>query len=90
MRHERGTWNGICSDTFIETTFMRYGHAPGGIIGITFDMINSSGDTCQAVLTHKEEQRSLIESDTKGKEGIRNKVKSYTDLLDPKQHQSSK
>ena len=35
MRHQRGLWNGIWSDMFIETTFMRYGHAPGGIIGIT-------------------------------------------------------
>ena len=35
MRHDRGIWNGIWSDMFIESTFMRYGHAPGGIIGIT-------------------------------------------------------
>ena len=34
-RHEKGIWNGIWSDMFIESTFMRYGHAPGGIIGIT-------------------------------------------------------
>ena len=35
MRHVRGIWNGIWSDMFIETTFMRYGHGKGGIIGIT-------------------------------------------------------
>ena len=35
MRHQCGLWNGIWSDMFIETTFMRYGHAPGGVIGIT-------------------------------------------------------
>ena len=35
MRHEKGIWNGIWSDMFIESTFMRYGHAVGGIIGIT-------------------------------------------------------
>ena len=35
MRHQRGLWNGLWSDMFIETTFMRYGHAPNGIIGIT-------------------------------------------------------
>ena len=35
MRHHAGLWNGIWSDMFIETTFMRYGHGPGGIIGIT-------------------------------------------------------
>ena len=26
MRHMNGLWNGICSDMFIESTFMRYGH----------------------------------------------------------------
>ena len=30
-----GLWNGIWSDIFIETTFMRYGHEAGGIVGIT-------------------------------------------------------
>jgi len=35
MRHQPGLWNGIWSDMFIESTFMRYGHSPGGIIGIT-------------------------------------------------------
>ena len=35
MHHVPGLWNGIWSGMFIETTFMRYGHGPGGIIGIT-------------------------------------------------------
>ena len=35
MRHKRGLWNAMGSDMFIETTFMRYGHGPGGFIGIT-------------------------------------------------------
>ena len=35
MRHVPGIWNGIWSDMFIETTVIRYGHGPGGIIGIT-------------------------------------------------------
>ena len=35
MRHQMGLFNGIWSDMFIETTFMRYGHGPSGIIGIT-------------------------------------------------------
>ena len=35
MHHVPGLWNGIWSDMYIETTFMRYGHGPGGIIGIT-------------------------------------------------------
>ena len=35
MRHKQGIWNGIWSDMYIETTFMRYGKGPKGIIGIT-------------------------------------------------------
>lgn len=35
MRHNPGVWNGIWSDMYIETTFMKYGHGKGGIIGIT-------------------------------------------------------
>ena len=35
MRHNRGVWNGIWSDMFIETTFMRYGKGPGGLVGVT-------------------------------------------------------
>jgi len=35
MRHKPGLWNGIWSDMFIESTFMRYGHGARGIIGIT-------------------------------------------------------
>jgi hypothetical protein len=35
MHHIQGLWNGIWSDLFIESTFMRYGHSKGGIVGIT-------------------------------------------------------
>ena len=35
MHHRPGIWNGIWSDMYIETTFMRYGKGPKGIIGIT-------------------------------------------------------
>ena len=35
VHHVQGVWNGIWSDMFIETTFMRYDHSHGGIIGIT-------------------------------------------------------
>ena len=35
MRHMKGLWNGIWSDMFIESTFMRYGHGRSGIVGIT-------------------------------------------------------
>ena len=35
MHHKSEFWKGIWSDKYIETTFMRYGHGPGGLIGIT-------------------------------------------------------
>ena len=35
MRYNAGYWNGICSNTYIETTFMNYKKVPGSIIGIT-------------------------------------------------------
>lgn len=35
MRNKAGLWNWIWLHMFIESTFMRYGHGPGGIIGIT-------------------------------------------------------
>ena len=37
MRHQAGMWNGMWSDIFIETTFMCYGHGPGGLVGITLN-----------------------------------------------------
>ena len=35
MRHQKGLFNGIWSDMHIETTFMRHGKGPRGLIGIT-------------------------------------------------------
>ena len=35
MRNNSGVWNGIWSDMFIETNFMRYGKSPGGLVGVT-------------------------------------------------------
>ena len=49
MRHNTGLWNGMWSDMFIETTFMRYGHGPGGIIGIT---LKPSALKCWALSLH--------------------------------------
>lgn len=37
MRHSAGIWNGLWSDMYIETTFMHYGHGPGGIVGLTLN-----------------------------------------------------
>ena len=35
MHHVPHLWNGIWSDMYIESTFMCYGHGPGGMIGVT-------------------------------------------------------
>ena len=35
MRHKPGLWYGMWSDMFIETTYMRCGHGPNGIVDIT-------------------------------------------------------
>ena len=37
MHHKDGLWNGIWSDLFIESTYMRYGKGPSGIIGSTLN-----------------------------------------------------
>ena len=35
IRHQEGYRNEVWSDMFIETTFVRYGKGPGGIVGVT-------------------------------------------------------
>ena len=35
MNHNEGLWNGIWSDMMIETTYMKFGKGPSGIIGQT-------------------------------------------------------
>ena len=35
LHHTAGIYNGQWSDMFIETNWMRKGHGPGGIIGMT-------------------------------------------------------
>ena len=37
MRHQHGLWDSIWSDQVIETTVMRCGHGPSGMVGITFN-----------------------------------------------------
>ena len=36
-QYQDGLWNSIWSDQMIETTVMRYGHGPSGMVGITFN-----------------------------------------------------
>ena len=35
--HQKGLWNGMWTDMYIETTLMKYCHGPGGIVGITLN-----------------------------------------------------
>ena len=35
MRHNPGIWNRVCSNMFIESTFIRCGHEAGGLVGVT-------------------------------------------------------
>ena len=37
MHHQDGFRNGVWSDLFLETTYIRYGHGPSGIIGSTLN-----------------------------------------------------
>ena len=37
MCHKKGLWNGIWSDMYIESIFMRYGHDPHGVVGIMME-----------------------------------------------------
>ena len=44
MHHKSGFWNEIWSDMYIETTFMRYGHDPGGLISLSIFLHQLSKD----------------------------------------------
>ena len=35
MRHQEGIWNAIWSDMMIETSYMKIGKGPAGVIGYT-------------------------------------------------------
>ena len=107
-RHINGIWNGLWSDQFIETTFMRYGHSAGGIIGITLksealktwalsrhicckiesDMRNMEEETDANTIqvSHKEEAKARIEADAKDRAGLRQKLDTCLNPLDPKDH----
>lgn len=64
MQHRSGIWNAMWSDMFIKTTFMRYGHGPGGLVGIT---LNPSAlkqwalslHTCSSFLKDVNERRDM-------------------------------
>ena len=49
MRNQDGLWNAMWSDLFIETTYMRYGHGPSGIIGSTLAIWALSQSSCAQI-----------------------------------------
>ena len=108
-RHIRGIWNGIWSDQFIESTFMRYGHSAGGITGITLKSIalkvwalsrhicckiesdmmeleEEETDATRLQRHHKEESKARILADATDRAGLRQKLETCTDPMDPKEH----
>ena len=40
LRHREGIWNGIWSDMMIETSYMKFGRGPNGIIGKDKNAVN--------------------------------------------------
>ena len=65
MRHQRGIWNGLWSDLYIESTYMRYGHNPGDIIGNTLQpsTLKTWGFSLNTCAQLKKDVLSLSDSD---------------------------
>ncbi|KAG0727208.1 hypothetical protein GWK47_035119 [Chionoecetes opilio] len=42
-RHKDGTWNGVFGDQFGEQTYIRYGKAKGGLVGLTLSQDQVAG-----------------------------------------------
>ena len=65
MTHQRGIWNGLWSDLYIESTYMRYGHNPGDIIGNTLQpsTLKTWGFSLNTCAQLKKDVLSLSDSD---------------------------
>ncbi|KAJ8884145.1 hypothetical protein PR048_016002 [Dryococelus australis] len=90
MRHNPSVWNGIWSEMYIDTTFIRYGHGKGGTIGISLKpetlktwALKSSYFTS---MSHKEEGKRRVLSDKTDREGVRLKLELCIDPLNATQH----
>ena len=42
-RHQEGVWNAVFSDQFREQTYIRYGKAKGGLVGLTLSSDQEAG-----------------------------------------------
>lgn len=65
IHHKDGIFNGIWSDMGIETTYMRYGHGPSGIIGFstqpeTLKVWAYSHHACSEIVSELHEMRDEI------------------------------
>ena len=102
MRHNPGVWNGIWSGMFIETTFMRYGKGPGGLVGVTLKPSTiqrwalsrhttsrdemSHQQGTREATTHKEEMPGRMASDAKDRGNIQQKLQMCLDHLNSDNH----
>ena len=67
LRHREGIWNGIWSDMMIETSYMKFGKGPSGIIGQTtkprtLQIWAKSQHTCSEILQSLDSIREKDES----------------------------
>ena len=78
LRHREGLWNGIWSDMMIETSYMKFGKGPNGIIGKTtkprtLKIWAKSQHTCSEVLKSldvlRENQEYTVTTHKEEKEG---------------------
>ncbi|MES9884700.1 MAG: hypothetical protein ABW185_27970 [Sedimenticola sp.] len=92
-RHKDGSWNGVFSDQFGEQTYIRYGKAKGGLVGMTLSPDQVAGwvlsnHTCNAVSQAMDDMfqdREDDEYDTKTnkhkEEGKQRKIQDGTDRM---------
>ena len=82
LHHKQGIWNGIWSDMMIETSYMKFGKGPTGIIGKTtkprtINIWAKSQHTCSEVLQDLDSLRCKDEQNmTTHKEERRGRIKS--------------
>ena len=90
----------MCMLLYIETTFIRYGHGPGGIDGITMNkhalcrwaLSLPIADLKEATLVeadhHKEDSSSRIKADDDDRNATRDRLEKCVDPLDVPQGQN--
>ena len=97
-RLQKGYWNRIWSDMYIETSFMKYGKVPCGLIGLTkyglivFILLLKDLDNIyeqhkkEYEIFHEEEMPARIKADADDRENIHQKLNQYINPLDTASH----